>query len=84
MGLHEYMFITCRGDGHGGVGGGFFPAQSRGETLSGMEKNGDVEDPIGSMGLVYLPIHLPQESTIHGSGNIPFVPWIWGCFDFIP
>ena len=62
----------------------FFLAQSRGETFPGMEKNGDVEDPIGSMGLVYLPIHLPQESTIDGLVNIPFVPWIWGCFDFIP
>ena len=31
--------------------------------------------PIASMGLVYLPTLIPWDSTIHGSVNIPFVPW---------
>ena len=32
--------------------------------------------PTGCMGLVYLPTNLPLKKSIHGSVNIPFVPWI--------
>ena len=37
--------------------------------------------PMPSVGMVYLRTNLPYKSIIHGSVNIPFVPWIliWEC-----
>ena len=38
--------------------------------------------PLGSMGLVYLPINLPYKSAIHGSVNISiiWILWLMGLF----
>ena len=56
------------------------------ERANQAKKMQPIPKPIGSMGRVpvYLPIHeCHQNPTIHGSVNIPFVPWILCGFQFV-